>query len=80
MAISLFSHYTNRVTSRTIVMHGTQLCGYVDKVADNERTRGFYYAVSVCKGNDVAPSYCASDRFGDNVAHVKAEWLDARSA
>lgn len=81
MAQSLFSTYTNLGTGRTAVMHGAKLCGYVEKVLDEERRvwpRGFYYAVSVAKGGEVVPSYCMDDSFAANVAHVQREWAAAR--
>jgi hypothetical protein len=74
MAQSLFSTYTNRTTGLTTVMHGTTLCGYVERVADANRKVGFYYAVRVAKGGDVVGSYCAADGFMANVEHVQREW------
>lgn len=75
---NLLTTYTNRATGRTTVMHAGNLCGYVERVADENRTRGFYYAVLVAKDGDVVPSYCMSDAFKDNVAHVHNEWAGAR--
>ncbi len=74
---NLLSTYTNRATGRTTVMYAGQLCGYVERVADDNRKRGFYYAVRVAKHGDVVPSYCASDAFKNNVAHVYQEWAGA---
>lgn len=81
MAHSLFSTYTARGTGRTTVMHGTKLCGYVERVADTDRrvwARGFYYAVSVSKGGEVVPSYCGADSLAANIAHVQREWETGR--
>lgn len=75
---NLFSTYTNRTTGRTTVMHGTQLCGYVERVADAGRKAGFYYAVLVAKGGEVVGSYCGEDAFKANVAHVQREWQAGR--
>lgn len=70
----LLNHYTNRSTGRTTVMHGTQLVGYVDRVLDADRKRGFYYAVSILNGGFVVPRYCESDKFSENVDYVCQEW------
>jgi hypothetical protein len=78
MAQSPFTTYTNRTTGRTTVMHGVKLCGYVDRCPDENRARGFYYTVSVAKNGDVIPSYCISDKFADNIAHVQREWEEGR--
>jgi hypothetical protein len=71
---NLLNTYTNRTTGRTTVMNGTTLCGYVEKAADENRARGFYYAVQIAKGGQIVPSYCQSDKFSDNVEHVHSEW------
>ncbi len=71
---NLLNAYTNRTTGRTTVMNGTTLCGYVEKVADENRACGFYYAVSVAKSGEIVPSWCKSDKFADNVQHVHSEW------
>lgn len=81
MAQSLFSAYTNRSTGRTTVMHGVKLCGYVDKVLDEERRvwpRGFYYAVSVLRDGQLVPSWCEAETLKGNIAHVQSEWRRAR--
>lgn len=78
MAQSLFSTYTNSGTGRTAVMHGTKLCGYVEKVLDENRARGFYYAVLVAKAGEVVGAWCGKESLKDNIAFVQREWEAAR--
>lgn len=82
MAQDLFTTYTNRQTGKTTVMHGVKLCGYVEKCLDEDRAfhkRGFYYAVSVAKGGEIVPGYCAEDGLAANIAWVQQAWQEARA-